>query len=170
MGRIHEQDRKVPFEQIENGLPIHPRTLHGDHRTPLGLEPRPHGEEVSGHRPKGADLFLPLPLAIMGHQAHFDVLFVDIHASTGLMQHAHRGFPPAACMVSSPTHVLQRISSKDKSPLRAPRVGATSGGAAKMRASDFPAGSGHQRFPDVWAATWSPSIPQGRPIFIGRGA
>ena len=85
MGRINEQDAKVPFEQIENGLPVHPGTLHSDDRTPLGLEPRTHGQEVTGHRPKSADLFLALPLAVAGHQADFHILFVDIHASTGLM-------------------------------------------------------------------------------------
>jgi len=40
MGRINELDAKVPFEQIENGLPVHPGTLHSDDHTPLGLEPR----------------------------------------------------------------------------------------------------------------------------------
>src|SRR5262245_46445990 len=44
VGRIDEQDGKVPFEQIENGLPVYARTLHGDQSTPLALEPRTHGQ------------------------------------------------------------------------------------------------------------------------------
>ena len=58
-------------------------------------------------------------------------------------------------MASVATHALRRISSEDKSPLRAPRVGATSGGAVKMRASDSPSGMAHQRISDDCAATCS---------------
>ena len=133
----------------------------------MGLEPRPHGQEVTGHRPKGADLFLALPLVVAGHSADFDILFVDIHASTGLMQHMHGGFLPSVRMASVSTHVLRRISSKAKSPLRAPQVGATSGGAVKMRASDSPSGMAHQRIPDDCAATCSRQHTPGPPHFHG---
>jgi len=133
----------------------------------MGLEPRPHGQEVTGHRPKGADLFLALPLVVAGHSADFDILFVDIHASTGLMQHMHGGFLPSVRMASVSTHVLRRISSKAKSPLRAPQVGATSGGAVKMRASDSPSGMAHQRIPDDCAATWSRQHTAVPPHFHG---
>jgi site-specific DNA recombinase len=84
----------VPHHWQDSGRRVHPGTLHSDDRTPLGLEPRAHGQEVTGHRPKSADLFLALPLAVAGHQADFHILFVDIHASTGLMQHMHGGFLP----------------------------------------------------------------------------
>jgi len=67
----------------------------------------------------------------------------------------HGGFLPAVRMASVATHALRRISSEDKSPLRAPREGATSGGAVKMRASDSTSGMAHQRIPDDCAATWS---------------
>src|SRR5215471_18606191 len=93
VGGIDQQDGEIPFEQIENGLPVHPRTLYGDHRTPLGLEPGTHGQDVTGHGAKGAHLFLALPLAVAGHQAHFDVLLMDIHPSTDLMQHVHTDSP-----------------------------------------------------------------------------
>jgi hypothetical protein len=95
-----------------------------------------------------------LPLAVAGHQADFAILFVDIHPSTCLMQHAHGGSLPAARMPSIATHALRRISSEDTSPLRALREGATSG-AVEMRASDSAAGMAHQRVPDDCAATWS---------------
>src|SRR5215471_21814176 len=85
VGGIDQQDGEIPFEQIENGLPVHPRTLYGDDCTPLGLEPGTHGQDVTGHGPKAADVLLALPLIIAGHQTHFDVLFVNIHASTRRM-------------------------------------------------------------------------------------
>src|SRR4029453_5182290 len=154
VGGIDQQDGEVPLEQIKNGLPVHARTLHGDDCTPMGLEPGTHGQDVTGHGPKAADVLLALLLIIAGHQTHFDVLFVDIHASTSRIENAHGGFLPSGRMASVATHALRRISSEDKSPLRAPREGATSGGAVKMRASDSTSGMAHQRIPDDCAATW----------------
>jgi hypothetical protein len=81
VGRIAQQDGAVPFEQIKNGLPVHARRCHGDDCTPMGLEPCPHGQDVTCPGPKAADVLLALPLIIAGHQTHCDVLFVNIPAS-----------------------------------------------------------------------------------------
>src|SRR4029450_13454207 len=124
VGRIAEQDGEVPFEHIENRLPIHTRRFHGDDRTPMGLEPRTHGQYVMSHGAKGAHLVLALSLVVMPDQADFDVLFVDIHTRTRLMHNMHGGFLSAR-RASAATHALRRISSKDKSPPRSPRVGET---------------------------------------------
>src|SRR5215471_6268910 len=89
---------------------------------------------------------------------------MDIHPSTRLIHNAHDGFLAARRAFAS-THALRRISSKDKSPPRAPLVGATGSGAAKMRTSDSSTGTKHQRIPDDCAATWLPQHSAGPPHF-----
>jgi hypothetical protein len=91
---------------------------------------------------------------------------MDIHPSTRLIHNAHGGFLSARRAFAS-THALRRLSSKDTSPPRAPRVGATGSGAAKMRTSDSSPGTKHQRIPDDCAATWLPQHSAGPPHFHG---
>src|SRR4029450_3888648 len=132
---------------------VHPRTLYGDHRTPLGLEPGTHGQDVTGHGAKGAHLFLALPLAVAGHQAYFDVLLMDIHTSTDLMQHLHTGSPSVstcdlALNARAAAHQLQGQVSSACSP----------GGGDKWWCCSIP---------DDYAATCSRQHTPGPPHFHG---
>jgi hypothetical protein len=107
-----------------------------------------------GHGAKAADVFLTWPLAVAGHSADCDILLVDIQTSPRLRQPAQGGFLAAARRASPSMQALRRLRAADQAPLRAPREGATSGGAVKMRVSDSAAGMAPQRLPDDGAATW----------------
>jgi hypothetical protein len=62
--RVDQPDLKAVFQDSKDRLPIDPGTLDDDMRAAQGYQPVRKVFEFMGHRSKGSDLFVGLPLCI----------------------------------------------------------------------------------------------------------
>jgi len=90
---IDQNDLSSFFQNVENWMPKHTRTLHGDHGHTELIQPIIEPQQVTGHGCKGTGLFLHMPIRLRDQDGGHGRLLMHIDGSTALVDHLHNEPP-----------------------------------------------------------------------------
>ncbi len=100
---VDHQQFKVSFQEVKNGLPIHPGRFHGDMGTASSGEPVLQEQQVLRDGAKGADLLVALPIGRQDDETSNDQLLVDVESTTAFIDDLHRSPPNSVACLDQPT-------------------------------------------------------------------
>ena len=90
---INHQQFEVPFQQIVDGFPEHPGTLHGHMGHAQRFEPIAHAQHPARHGAKRAALLLEASSRIKGLRTAHHRPFVNVKTCTALVDNMHLSPP-----------------------------------------------------------------------------
>ena len=101
----HEDLLEVALQDVEDGLPVDPRALHGHVGAPRGHQPVEEREELSRGGPEGPQLLRHVAAAPQPPQAGRDAILVHIQAAADGVQNLHGAPPPTGQRGGASTEV-----------------------------------------------------------------